>query len=148
MLSCFGLLICIIAVFVDNLFWKRAAVLVLIGAAIFAIPAFFSGEGAEHALEKSGVVKDIIKPHERSAKLAFGGVLVTGAVSILAWFTIVAASRHLRKIFAALAAIAALSSALMLYTSFEGGKIVHREIRGEASIPVPKQNSVLKEKDD
>lgn len=148
MLSVFGLLLMIVAVLTENLFWKRAAVLALVGAALFAVPAFLSGEGAEHVLERIGTAKATIKPHERSAKLAFGAVLVTGGFSLLAWFAIISSYAHLRKVFAVLALVAASSAALMLYTSFEGGKIIHREIHGDTGIKQELQKAVPKHDDD
>ena len=128
----FGCLLALPAIFLNNPFWKRAACLVLLAAGIFAIPAFLTGEGAEHYMERLGVAKQAIKAHERTAKLAFGTALVTGGVSALVLFIIAAGSRMLRPAFIFLAVCAALTSGMLFYSSFEGGKITHKEIRESA----------------
>ena len=101
----------------------------LFAAACFAVPAFLSGEGAEHYLERLGAAKDLIKPHERIGKLAFGAILVCGAIAAVNWLVMLSGSRFIRMSFIALTVTAALASALLFYVAFEGGKIAHKEIR-------------------
>jgi len=143
-LACFGLLIALPALWLENLFWKRAATLVLFAAACFAVPAFLSGEGAEHYLERLGAAKELIKPHERFGKLAFGAILVCGAVAAVNWLVLLSGSRFIRMTFLALTVAAAFASALLFYAAFEGGKIAHKEIRpgnaaAETVAPSPKR---------
>lgn len=140
----FGCLLLLLSLFLENIFWRKTACVVIFAAAVFSVPAFLSGEGAEHFLEKLGTAEALIEPHEKTAKLAFGAGLVTGAVAALVWLAVLTGNRFLRPLSFVLTACAFLSSAAFFYTSFQGGKIVHAEIRG--NVPTSAAPAVPKSK--
>lgn len=132
----FGALLLLLSFFIRNIFWQKAACLVIVSAAVFSVPAYVSGEGAEHYLEKLGTAEAIIEPHEKTAKVAFGAGLVTGAGALVVWLAAITGNRFLRALSIGLAVAVALTSGAFFYTSFQGGKIVHAEIRG-GSVAAP-----------
>ena len=63
----------------------RAALLVLIGMGIVAIPTFLSGQAAEDIVEHlPGVSHDVIENHEGAATIAFAVTLALGTVALAA----------------------------------------------------------------
>ncbi len=137
-LFAFGTLLLLASFFLKNNFWLKAACLVIVSAAVFSVPAYVSGEGAEHYLEKLGTAEAIIEPHEKSAKVAFGAGLVTGAIALVVMFAAVTGNRFLRPLTMGLVVAVALTSGAFFFTSFQGGRIVHAEIRGgSVAVPLP-----------
>jgi uncharacterized membrane protein len=105
----------------------------LIVAALAAVPASLSGEGAEDAIESyPGVSERLIERHEDAAELALTATLIGGAIAAVA---AVAEWRAVRLALplAGLALAAALVSAVLLGRAAHcGGQIRHQEIRADA----------------
>ena len=81
--TAFGLALLAWALFKRSEELKRVSLGVLVIVALFAIPAYLTGEPAEEAIEHlPGVNEEAIEEHEDAAKFAFAGVLVLGAVAL------------------------------------------------------------------
>ncbi|HEY0141610.1 MAG TPA: hypothetical protein VGF48_11995 [Thermoanaerobaculia bacterium] len=119
-------------VLVIGLVWRNAAVLrtsfaVMLFAALLAIPAFYSGDKAEHLVEDLERVNEMaIHPHEEAGEAAFITMLVQGGIAIL--LLIVFRKRPPAGWAIALIVLASLvSSAALFRASWLGGKIQHPE---------------------
>lgn len=105
-------------------------------AALSALPAYLSGEGAEDAVEhRAGVSETLIERHEDAAAWALGAMLAAGAVAAAglaaARLRREDAARHL----AVLSLIAALAASVVLARAAHfGGEIRHDEIRAAAAV--------------
>ena len=112
---------------------KRVAFGLLVLSALVTLPLYFTGEAAEEAVEQlPGVAKRAIDPHEDAAKIAFAGILVTGAVA-LASFALFRRGRFLPSWFTSLLLVLSLVTALLMaWTANLGGKVRHTELGGGA----------------
>ena len=100
--------------------------MLILTAGIAAMPVFFSGEGAEEAVENLPEISDaVIEKHEEVAKLAMISIAAAGLLALAA-LIMVRWSRIL-KIFVLMVAI--ISGGLMVQTAHLGGQIRHTEIR-------------------
>ena len=121
--------------------WKKnetllntAAYLLFIIAAI-TIPAFYTGEPAEEAIEHlSGISHNLIHEHEEAAELAFYVMLFNGALA----FGFIIMNRIkmpiAKRMPMVLLVITAITCLLMARAGFEGGKIRHSEIIESTSV--------------
>lgn len=130
----FGTAVLILSLLLANPFWRKSACFILFAAAVSSVPAFLSGEGAEHFLEKLGAPDSLVDPHEKSAKIAFASGVVTGGTAVLTWFLLAAGSRFVRQLSILLGIVSAITAAAYFYTSFQGGRIVHKELRENVSL--------------
>jgi uncharacterized membrane protein len=98
-------------------------------AALTVIPTYFTGEPAEHALNRPWyVARGVIHSHESAAKIASVLVLVAGAVSLLAWRRLVRYPREVKMpgaLRAGLLLTALAASISISYASWLGGRIMH-----------------------
>jgi uncharacterized membrane protein len=98
-------------------------------AAVTAIPTYFTGEPAEHALNRPWyVAQGAIHTHEDAAKIASILVVVAGLVAVVAWRRLVRYPREVRMPGAlriALLVTALAASGSIGYASWLGGRIVH-----------------------
>jgi uncharacterized membrane protein len=109
---------------------KLAAVSLVLISAIFALPAYFTGEGAEKVVEhKPLVTEEVIHPHEEAAEAALI-VLEISALLAIAWIiTKQKNTGHDKLIYMSLIGFLAITSAMMANTAHLGGEIRHDEIR-------------------
>jgi len=123
-----GLVVLSVSLFIRNIVVTKVAFYMLIAAAVFVLPVFFSGEGAEETVEHlAGVSESMIQKHENVANVSFYIVIATGILAgagllRLARRSWLSPARYL-VLFVAL-----FSSALMIWTAHLGGQIRHSEI--------------------
>ncbi len=108
----------------------KAALGAFVICSLLALPAYFTGEPAEHAVKRmSGVSQSTIEEHQEAATVALIGIAVLGVMSLtgLIFF------RHGKPVPAwpgSIILIAALAvCGLMGWTAMLGGQIRHTEIR-------------------
>jgi len=109
---------------------KRAALVVLLGIALLAIPTYMSGNGAQVGIKSlPGVSKSLIEAHEGAALVAIAFMEFTGAFAWLGLWQF----RRLDRIpgwnLAVILALTLVSLGLMIRASNLGGEIRHAEIR-------------------
>jgi uncharacterized membrane protein len=98
-------------------------------AALTVIPTYFTGQPAEHALNRPWyVAHGAIHAHESAAKISALLVLLAGLVAVFAWRRLVRYPREVRmpgtlRIALVLTSLAAAGS--IGYASWLGGQVIH-----------------------
>lgn len=109
---------------------KKAGLWAFVLAGLAALPAYYSGEGAEEIVEGlPGVTKALIHEHEEAAEKALAGALVLAGAALAAL-----AHAFKTKALSSKAAPAALALALpvlvlLAYAAHLGGLVRHSELR-------------------
>lgn len=110
-----------------------AAYWVFIIAAVVGLAAYFSGEGAEEAVEHlPGVSHDIIEAHEDIAKFTLIAMGLLGGLSI---FGLLRSKNHfdnIKTLATVILLVAIASFGVGVYTGLTGGQIRHTEVRSSA----------------
>lgn len=133
--SILGGLVLARAIWVDSDDTKIAAYYVLILAAIGAVIAYFTGEGAEEKVESiHGISKEMIRQHEDSALIAFISLSILGLFSVAGIYVTVKKSSLTDALAFVTVVISMISFILVARTGFLGGQIRHTEIHSVSSI--------------
>lgn len=145
LLNHFPVIVTLVAllVVIAGLFFKTAIVVrtgLYLGAvsAVLSIPAYLTGEPAEHFLKEfMNVTKGVIHSHEEFAETAFIALLVTGVICLGAIWTEYKKSR-LNPLFVWISLSGLLISFLMMgWTAHLGGLIRHEELREAVTTTSP-----------
>ena len=98
-------------------------------AAVTVIPTYFSGEPAEHALNRPWyIARGVIHTHEDAARISAILVVVAGLVGIVAWRRLIRYPREVKMpgaLRTTLLLTSLAASASIGYASWLGGRIVH-----------------------
>lgn len=102
--------------------------------ALWAIPAYLTGEPAEEIVEDMpGISENLIHEHEEMAEKAFIFIEVVGGIALIGLI----ARRYNKKLADTLAVVTLIGllvgGGLIAWTANLGGKIHHQEIRGDSS---------------
>lgn len=128
-----GALILLYGFFRKNDTVKTMSLYFMIAGAVFTIPVFLTGEGAEELVENlPGVSESLIEQHEGFAKTGLIVILVTGAIALFTLFAKRKASLFKTGLLAS-AVLSLISFAIMAQTAHLGGQIRHTEIRGSSA---------------
>jgi uncharacterized membrane protein len=147
----FGLLILMSGYILKQPPVKKTALLVFILSAVFALPAFLSGEGAEEVVEGLAVVENsFVETHEEWASVYVwfaGGLGILAAITLLFDFRKLAFSKYLYGVVLLLSLI---SIGISSRVSTTGGEIRHTEIRNGfmAATEVPSTGIQKEDEDD
>jgi hypothetical protein len=146
----FVILLLIIALLRRSNEMINISLLFVILVALWAIPAYLTGESAEEIIEGlPGISEQLIEAHEESAELAF---IFVEAVGVLAFITLVARRFYtkLGKVLVILTLLGLIiGGGLIAWTANQGGKINHPEIRADTSaLSVPSYKSGEESDDD
>ena len=100
--------------------------------ALWAIPAYLTGEPAEELIEgQPGISEQLVEAHEENAKIAFIIVEFVGAFALIT-LIIRRYKRELGNILSIFTLLGLLVAGLQIaWTANLGGKINHPEIRGD-----------------
>lgn len=130
----FGLLILAGGFFLKNNTVKRTALGMFVLSAIFAIPAYLTGEGAEEVVENlPGISENLIEAHEEMANIFLWMVGALGLISLATLYTDLKSKKMAPMLYTLtfVAAIGTMIFAQQVGTS--GGEIRHTEIRSGAT---------------
>lgn len=129
-LSLTGTIILIISfLFKINISLQKTALYILLIAGITALPVYFSGEGAEEAVEHlPGVSESLIEEHESIAKYGLFAILAAAVLALIA-LPGFRADKYKKGIVVAVLLVSIVSTGLMIQTAHLGGQIRHSEIR-------------------
>jgi len=122
-------------VLLKNRVLERFAFVVLVGVALSAVPAYFTGEPAEESLEHAaGISKTAIESHESVAQ---AGLIVLGVLGLLAILALIRTrgGRDAHALATALLVLTLVAGGLMAWTAHLGGMIHRPELR--AGTPAP-----------
>ena len=127
LLTLVGLVIMAVAMVRKNTTLTHTAFVLLVLAALSALPVYFTGESTEEIVEGlPGVSEASIEEHEELAKTSLLVVLVTGALALAGLIWKAGIARFLRVV---VLVLALGSSGLMAVTAHLGGQIRHPEMR-------------------
>jgi uncharacterized membrane protein len=129
----FGAVILLIGAIKKNKTLQKAGLITLVLIAIITIPAFMTGEAAEHATEHlAGSSHDMVHEHEELAELGLISASIVGVASLALWFLIYR-NRHqdYTRLAWAVTGLAFGSFFIMMLIGNHGGKIRRPELRGE-----------------
>lgn len=134
----FGALVLVIGMIRKSPPTLAAAYWIFVLSALLGVVAYFTGEGAEEAVEHlPGVSKNLIGTHEDVGKFTLISLIVLGALSI---FGLIRSKNHYDKI-KSLAMIslfvALIGFGIGAYTAYTGGLVRHTEIRPGSQTTVP-----------
>jgi len=128
---------------------KRLSMLLIVLAAVVAIPVFLTGEPSEEAVEQlAGVDKGLIEQHESTGKLSLYLVLAAGILSMLGTMLMRTRKEIARWFVFAALAMSAVSAVSMAVTGNLGGQIRHSEIRNSASTTTPSEQDTRRQRKD
>jgi len=127
-LSIIGGSILILGTVKKNESFKNLSLYFLIGAALFTIPVFLTGEGTEELVEHlPGVSETVIEKHEDMAKLSLIIISITGIIALTGIF--LTRNRWIAKFSVTGALLLSLASfGVMAQTAHLGGLIRHTEL--------------------
>src|SRR5437879_5829913 len=115
---------------------KRASLIVLAVVALLALPAFFSGVGAQAAIRKdAGVSAALIDRHEGAAMLALLFMEITGALALAALWQRNSGGKRWSWNLNAILLFSIATAGLMTRVGTTGGDIRHPEIRVASEQP-------------
>lgn len=119
---------------------KIATKIALVGfilAGLSTILVVESGQRAEEIVESlPGVSEQIIEDHEHMAETTQWISIALGAISIFYFFAMERPINYKKLLVVALLVASLISGAMMAYTAYLGGKIMHPELSGD---PPPSQ---------
>lgn len=129
----------------NNASVKRTGLSVLILSALFAIPVYLTGEGAEELVEKMpGVTDNIIEAHEDFGKVFLIFLEILGLLSLITFIADWTKKRISSPLYIVVLVTALGLSIFGKQVGSSGGEIRHTEIRNQ-TLPQredePKQNT-------
>lgn len=151
LLSVIGALILLVGLLRKNTTVIQTALFLLIAAALFALPVYFTGEGTEDSVENlPGVSENLIEEHEEMGLIALTLISVTGIIALI---SLAVKSKIVlsRRIALVSLIIAFISFGDFAQTAHLGGQIRHTELRSNSAMQVNSDNEGAKqgnEKDD
>lgn len=115
---------------------KRTALGIFVIAAVAALPAFFSGEGAEEIVEKlPGSGESVIESHEDIGKIFLIAMEVLGVFSLITFVLDRKNARRTMEFYILVLLISLFTGVLGARVGTSGGNIRHPEIQNGASAP-------------
>lgn len=131
--SVFALVLLAFGYFMRNDTLSKAALWTLVVVSLIAIPAFLSGEEAEHAVEdRPGISNTQIHEHEEQAEVAFWALMCSGAIALGTLMASMKTQTVNRTLLFLNMVFITSTFALMARTGNSGGAIRHPEIQSAA----------------
>ena len=128
--SLFGALLLLVGMLIKNRSVEVTGLATILIAALFTLPAYFSGEEAEHIIEKfQGISEYELEEHEEHAELSLWLMIASGVLSLLTLVSYVRAKHLTRSSRVATLVITFFGFITMIPLALHGGKIVHSELR-------------------
>jgi uncharacterized membrane protein len=136
-----GFLVLLIGFIFKNEIVKQTAAFIFIVAALCAMPAAFTGDGAEDAIRHlPGVSKHLIHQHEEIADTFSVLCYVLGALSLISLIGSWKQKSFVRILYYVLLMVCMVVLYFGQQTGLSGGEIRHPEIRTHDSIPIQRSD--------
>lgn len=130
-----GLIVLLTGYFTKSEIVKRTAYFLFILGAIFTVPAFGSGEGAEEFIEKmQGIDRKFIHEHEEKAEVFAIFSYLLGVISLITLWLSWKKNSLAKYLSYFIAILALLAIFFAKQTGTSGGEIRHSEIRTETDV--------------
>ncbi|NQV53931.1 MAG: hypothetical protein HQ500_12150 [Flavobacteriales bacterium] len=128
--SLFGFLLLLTGMLMKNRTVEIVALATILLSAVFTLPTYFSGEEAEHVIEKiQGISEFQLEEHEEHAELSLWMMMVSGILALMALVSYFYAKHLTRITRIATLIVTAIAFATLVPLALHGGKIVHSELR-------------------
>jgi len=125
-----GLLILAAGFIFKNTVVKRTALAVFIFAALLAVPAFLTGEGAEELIEDmAGISHQLIEEHEDKAAVFIWLIEITGILAAATLILSFSLKKSMNLLYVIVFCLAAASAVYAFEAGNSGGLIRHSELR-------------------
>jgi Ca2+/Na+ antiporter len=132
--SVFGVILLIIGMFLKNRTLEITGVATLLIACAVTIPVYLSGEEAEHTVEAfASASHHELEEHEEHAELSLWIMMVSGISALLTLVAYRYANHLVSKARLATAILGALGFVTLIPLANHGGKIMHEELRDNAT---------------
>ncbi|MDQ3050301.1 MAG: hypothetical protein M3Q95_05395 [Bacteroidota bacterium] len=132
--SLFALCLLLYGIFSKSEAVIKAALLTLVVSTLIAIPAFLSGEEAEHLVEPIlGINENAMEEHEDMAEIAFWSMVMAGAVALGTLVAIRSTKFVSMMLLWVNVVMLAIVFVLMARAGLSGGEIRHTEINVTAT---------------
>ena len=120
--------------------FKTLSLYLMVAAALFVLPVYFTGEGTEELVERlPGVQESAIEQHEDMAKAALAVIIASGIIALTG--LLFQKKRTVgRFIFIAALVLSLLSFGVTAQTAHLGGLIRHSEISSNQQLTGDKEN--------
>ena len=137
----FSLTLMIIGIFLKKSDIKNVALGAFVLTGILAIPAYLTGEGAEHIVEAAGKNVDaFIEIHEDLGVIALWACIITAVLAAITFF-LEAKKLSISNVFLYITLATSLANLVVLKkVGTSGGEIMHTEIRETNTIDNPIQS--------
>lgn len=140
--SLFGAVLLAIGMLLKNRTVEIVALSTILLSAVFTLPAYFSGEEAEHVVEKIvGISEHHLEEHEEHAELTLWLMIVSGLLALMSLVSFRYAAHLTRIARASTLVITGFAFITMLPLANHGGKIIHSELRAGESIEAHEEDS-------
>lgn len=131
-----GVLVLAVGFFMKGEIVIKTALCIILGASLFAIPAFATGEGAEEIVEAiSDVSHDIIHHHEEEGEQFFYLTIVMALLSLSALLVSNFRPKLYRGLKIAVLAVGIFTALMGMRAGHSGGEIRHPEVRSDFVAP-------------
>lgn len=125
-----GVLILVAGFVLKNITIRQTALGVFVFAALFAVPAYLTGEGAEEVVEKMpGVTEAAIESHEDIGKVFLIMAITLGLLSLFTFFAGLRKVRMAAGMYILVLLVAIITGVFAKQLGTSGGEIRHTEIR-------------------
>lgn len=135
--SLFAFILLIIGMVLKNRTVEVVSLSTLVVVVLFTIPAYLSGEEAEHIVEHMSMVNEHeLEEHEEHAETTLWLMVLAGIsalATLLSYNYFKGMTRWVRLTTVVICGVSFLS---MIPLSLHGGKIMHTELRGDAQVNV------------
>ncbi len=109
---------------------RKAGLGLFVLTALLTIPAYLTGEDAEHVVEEiSRGSGRLIHAHEEWGEKVLWTCIISGLLSAVALWGDMAKKSFVRILIPIIAIFSLVNSVLLKYTATSGGEIMHQEIR-------------------
>ncbi|MEQ9188747.1 MAG: hypothetical protein RLP15_13515 [Cryomorphaceae bacterium] len=133
--SLFGFVLLLIGMLLKNRTVEIVALSTILLSALFTLPAYFSGEEAEHVVEKiAGISEFHLEEHEEHAELTLWLMIISGLLALMSLVSFRFATHLTRIARGSTLVITGFAFITMLPLANHGGKIMHSELRDGESI--------------
>ena len=128
----FGLLILIVGLLKKNDFIKKLGLWLLLILALITLPAYFTGESAEEAVEHLPFTsEEAMESHEWAGQLSLIAFIIIGLLVLLAFLMLIFNRKLSGPLLMIILIVSIVTAGLTAWTANLGGKIRRPELRGE-----------------
>jgi uncharacterized membrane protein len=132
----FGLFLQLAAIYRNQQEWKSVALLLYVVTALGTIPAYMTGDPAEHVVrDMPEVDRDEIDTHQDWATASLIAIEALGIASLAGLYLAGRGNRASVPVIQGCIALAVLGFSLVAWTAHVGGRINHRETRPGFVVP-------------